>query len=76
MRMISMLRFTILLLSLGTLVLYGKALAGLGGYLAGNGRIDMIVLGLVGGTGTAVIALFLWKRYITEIYKERNDKGK
>lgn len=52
-------RFIVLLLSIGTLVAYGYALAGLGGYLWGKGSMDYIVWGLILGTLSAVIALIL-----------------
>lgn len=55
-------RIIVMLLSITTLVLYGYALAGMGGYLMGRGRLDYIVLGLLGGTITAGLALWLWKK--------------
>lgn len=65
-------RFIILLLSLSTMVFYGKAVAGMGSYLAGNGRPDLIVFGLSAGTATAILALFLWSKYLKTFYD--NDK--
>lgn len=57
-------RFVVLLFSLGTIVGYAKAVAGLGGYFFGKGCPNLIVLGLFFGTLSAVAALFLWKRYL------------
>ena len=60
----------VLLLSMGTIVLYGYALAGMGGYLLGRGRIDYILLGLFGGSISAWAALFLWKKYLVALDSE------
>lgn len=57
----------VLLLSMGTIVLYGYALAGMGGYLLGRGRIDYILFGLLGGSLSAWAALFLWKKYLVTL---------
>mgnify|MGYP006991333173 CR=1 FL=1 len=66
-------RFTVLLLSMGTVVLFGYALAGLGGYFFARGRPDYIVFGLAGGILTAAVALFLWKKYLVTL---ENETGK
>lgn len=71
----NMKRLAVLLLSIGTLVLYGHAIAGLGGYLWGKGRPFMIAYGLVGGTATAIAALFVWKLYLKEL-ESSHLKGK
>ncbi len=55
-------RLLVLLLSMATLVMFGYAIAGMGGYLLGRGRLDYIVFGLAGGVATACLALFLWKK--------------
>lgn len=55
-------RIIVLLLSMGTVILYGYALAGMGGFLFGKGRMDYIVWGLSFGSITATAALWLWKR--------------
>ena len=57
-------RFIVLLLSMGSVVLFGYALAGMGGYLLGRGRIDYIVTGLLGGFTAAIAALILWRKYL------------
>ncbi len=63
----------VLLLSMGTIVLYGYALAGMGGYLLGRGRMDYILGGLAGGCLCAGGALFLWKKYLVDLERERRE---
>lgn len=67
-------RIVVMWLSITTLVLYGYALAGMGGYLLGRGRIDYIALGLLGGSATAVTALWLWKKNIHRYFPPEQDK--
>ena len=55
-------RHAVLVLSMGTVVLYGYALAGLGGYMMGRGRPDYIAFGLIFGTLSGAAAIFLWKK--------------
>ena len=70
-------RFIVLLLSMGSVVLFGYALAGMGGYLLGRGRIDYIVTGLLGGFTAAIAALILWRKYLDMIFSEDNhEKGR
>jgi hypothetical protein len=66
------LRIIVLLLSIATIVLYGYALAGVGGFLIGKGRLDYIIWGLTGGTGTAVAALWIWKRSLHLYFKDES----
>ena len=66
-------RLVVLFLAIGTVVLYAHALAGLGGYLLGNGRPWMIIYGLSGGTCTAVLALWLWKKYLLSLVDDGED---
>ncbi|NLB84458.1 MAG: hypothetical protein GX791_09500 [Synergistaceae bacterium] len=63
----------VLLLSMGTIVLYGYALAGMGGYLLGRGRIDYVLVGLFGGSISAWAALFLWKKYLLTLDEKREE---
>ncbi len=56
-------RFFVMLLSMATVILYGYALAGMGGYLWGRGRVDYILWGLVAGTLCGLAALYLWKTH-------------
>lgn len=51
-------RHAVLVLSMGTVVLYGYALAGLGGYMMGRGRPDYIAFGLIFGTLSGAAAIF------------------
>lgn len=67
-------RLTVLVLSIATIVLYGHALAGLGGYFFEKGRPDLIIAGLVGGTASAVCALWLWRKYLVTLEKEVINK--
>lgn len=61
-------RLIVTFLSVGTLIAYGYALAGLGGYLIGKGHPSYIVWGLLLGTLSAVAALFLWRKHAREFY--------
>ena len=63
----------VLLLSMGTIVLYGYALAGMGGYLLGRGRIDYIIFGLLGGSVSAWGALFFWRKYLLALDRKGNE---
>lgn len=70
-------RITVLFLSIATLVLYGYALAGLGGYFFGKGRPDLVIIGLLLGTCSAVSALWLWRKYLVTLEQEiRKEKPK
>lgn len=64
-------RMLILYLSLGTIIAYGYALGGAGGYLFGKGRPFVAAGGLVCGTLCAWAALRLWRSYLNDI--EAND---
>jgi hypothetical protein len=59
---------------MGTVVLYGYALAGLGGYFFSRGRPDYILIGLGAGTLSAAAALFLWRKFLLTLKKEE-EKG-
>ncbi len=63
-------RFIVLILSLGSVVLYGKALAGLGSFLLGRDQLGLIAIGLLGGTLSAIVALICWKLYLKELSSE------
>ncbi len=67
-------RFTVLILSIATLVFFGYALAGVGGYLFGRGRPDLVALGLAGGVACAAASLYLWRRFLCSI-DEEGDKS-
>lgn len=63
-------RILVLCLSFSTMICYGYALGGLGGYLFGRGKPLVIAAGLVGGTLCALMALRIWKRCLDEIAKD------
>ena len=67
-------RLTVLILSIATLVFFGYALAGVGGYLFGRGRPDLVALGLAGGVACAAASLYLWRRFLCSI-DEEGDKS-
>lgn len=67
-------RIVVLILSLASVVFFGKALAGLGSYLVGKSHPELIAIGLVGGTVSAVAALVCWKRYLREIAEEEKKR--
>ncbi|HCL78970.1 MAG TPA: hypothetical protein DIC53_03260, partial [Synergistaceae bacterium] len=67
-------RQIVLVLSMATVVLFGYALAGLGGYLMDRGRPDYILFGLAGGFACAAAALILWKKYLVDLEEELNEK--
>lgn len=69
-------RLLTLILSVATLALYGRAIAGLGGFLFGKGRIDYIVEGILLGSLSALIAFWTWKRYLAELDREAANQGK
>lgn len=68
-------RFIVLILSMGTVVLYGYALAGLGGFFFGRGRPDYIIFGLCAGTFSAAAALILWRKFLLMIEEEEKGTG-
>ncbi|MDO9509360.1 MAG: hypothetical protein Q7I97_08525 [Thermovirgaceae bacterium] len=55
-------RLIVLVLCLGTLLFYGRAIAGLWSYVIGQPRLDMLLTGLLGGTASAVAAILLWRK--------------
>lgn len=67
-------RLVVLLLSLGTMVLYGRAIAALWSFMIGRPRPGMLILGLLGGTLTAVSAVLLWKKRLRELDWVKEDE--
>lgn len=67
-------RLLTLILSITTLALFGRALAGLGGFLFGRGRIDYIVQGLLLGSLATVATFWTWKRYLKELDAEARSR--
>ena len=66
-------RLIVLILSLTSIVFYGKALAGLGSSLMGKAHPELIAIGLIGGTLSAIGALIAWKRYLREMEEQEKD---
>lgn len=64
-----------LLLSFGSIIGYGYALGGLGGYLFDRGRPLVIAAGLIGGTISAIAAIAVWRRYLEDIRRECEEDG-
>lgn len=67
-------RIAVLILSFGSIIGYGYALGGLGGYLVGQGRPWVIAAGLAGGTVAAGAALAVWRKYLDELEREREER--
>ena len=67
------LRITVLCLSMSTMIGYGYALGGLGGYLFGKGRPMVIAMGFIGGTLCALVELRLWRIYLNDLSKECSE---
>ncbi|MDI9388766.1 MAG: hypothetical protein QM441_06005 [Synergistota bacterium] len=63
-------RLFVLFLSMGSVYGFGYALAGMGGFLLGRGRLDYIVLGLLTGCALAAAALLLWRRWLLTVSDE------
>ncbi len=63
-------RLIVLLLSMGSVVLFGYALAGMGGYLLGKGRLDYVFTGLRWIRCRCSRRLLLWKKYLDMILME------
>ena len=59
-------------LSIATIFAYGYAVAGIGGFLVGKGRIDYITWGLLGGSICAAAAIYLWKEHPEAFYEDCN----
>ncbi len=66
-------RLLVLFLSIGTIVAFGYALGGMGGYLYGKGRPLVVAAGLIGGCVSACAALRLWKSYLEDIAREDRE---
>lgn len=63
-------RILVLILSFGTIVAFGYSLGGLGGYLVGHGRPLVIIVGLLIGVLSAILAFHIWGKYLNEIAAE------
>ncbi len=67
-------RLIVTVLSMGTVVAYGYALAGLGGFLFGRGSLHYIIGGLIGGTICGAAAIILWRKNIAEFYVQDREE--
>ena len=63
-------RLSVLFLSFGTIIAFGYALGGLGGYMFGKGKPLVIAAGLVGGVVSGALALIIWRTYLNDIARE------
>ena len=60
-------RLLVLFLSFGTIIAFGYALGGLGGYMYDKGKPLVIAAGLIGGCASAAAAMKIWRSYLTDI---------
>ncbi|GHV42330.1 hypothetical protein FACS1894187_24550 [Synergistales bacterium] len=63
-------RLFILMLSMGSVVSFGYALAGYGGSFFDKGRPDYVVWGLASGFFCAGLAIYLWKGWLAGVVRE------
>lgn len=63
-------RLLVLFLSFGTIIAFGYALGGLGGYIFDRGKPLVIAAGLGGGIVSALLALRVWRIYLDDLEKE------
>ena len=66
-------RLLVLFLSFGTIIAFGYALGGLGGYMFDQGKPKVIAAGLIGGLASAFIALKIWRTYLDDIDRENEE---
>ena len=63
-------RLLVLFLSFGTIIAFGYALGGLGGYMYDKGKPLVIAAGLIGGCLSAAAAIRIWRSYLSDIEAE------
>ena len=68
-------RLFILMLSIGSVVSFGYALAGYGSGFFDKGRPDYIVWGLGAGFFCAALAIYLWKNWLAKTIREIEKEG-
>jgi len=66
-------RLLVLILSFGTIIAFGYALGGLGGYMFDQGKPLVIAAGLIGGVVSAILALKIWRTYLNDIDRENEE---
>lgn len=69
-------RLLVLILSLGSVVAYGRALGEFGGYLLGKGNLSIALGALLGGTVAGLGALGLWRRHLVPKKNGSSPLGK
>ncbi|MDR1510610.1 MAG: hypothetical protein LBS53_13350 [Synergistaceae bacterium] len=60
-------RMATLVCSITVIVCLGYAIGGAGGYLTGNGRPLVILLGLAGGVVFTCLSFWIWRGYLKDI---------
>lgn len=60
-------RMATLFTSIGTIISYGYAVGGVGGYLFGQGKPFTAASGLIIGTLLALAAIRAWKSYLIDV---------
>lgn len=68
-------RLFITLLSMGSVIAFGYALAGYAGYALGHGRPDYIVYGLALGGLMGALSLWLWRRWMPRFLEELESES-
>lgn len=68
-------RLLVLILSFAAIICYGYAVGGIGAYAVGRASPRAVLGGLAGGTFCVWATLKLWRRYLDELEKERNNSG-
>ncbi|MDY9920349.1 MAG: hypothetical protein U2P59_00795 [Synergistota bacterium] len=66
-------RLLVLIFSFGTIIAFGYALGGLGGYMFDQGKPLVIAAGLIGGVISAILALKIWRTYLNDIDRENEE---
>ena len=66
-------RLLVLILSFRTIIAFGYALGGLGGYMFDQGKPLVIAAGLIGGVVSAILALKIWRTYLNDIDRENEE---
>ncbi len=64
----------VLFLSFGTIIAFGYALGGLGGYIFDRGKPLVIAAGLGGGIISALLALKIWRIYLDDLEEEEEEE--
>ncbi|MDR1915203.1 MAG: hypothetical protein LBQ58_01345 [Synergistaceae bacterium] len=62
-------RIMTLMASMGTILCYGYALGGVGGYLVGRGSPFIAAAGIISGSLLAFAAIRIWKSYLSDLEK-------